>query len=1316
MKQAYLSASVWGPTMACLALSAVAAADGGDAPCPVKNPWSLDDATWQQSAERERVSLNGFWRFWPDDHNGIIPQNGEGWCWMKVPGSWPTSHRWGLFPYAFVPIMSDRWAQELPIDIYRGNWHSKNNNAGEPIPFDHVQRAWYQREISLPSAWRGKRILFSAENVELWADVFVDGALVGRLTWPYGELDLTAQAVFDKPVTMSFRLAGTGGDIRGLAGDVFLEARPQGAVLEDVYLVPSVQKQSLTIRARIANARTRTVCRVSGEAELDDVSVFAFEPQTVPLQADGTFTLSVPWKNATLWDFDHPRLHDVRIRILAEDGTRLDETLPIRMGFREFAVEGRQFMLNGTPVHFRSGFYKPIGASTGLADTDTVRRVVTRMREQGYNLLVSSIYSSGPGQLHYPRQFLETCDELGMAVQLQLNKATQFMTHSEKDGWQLPADGLAQWENAVRPQILRQRQHPSLFFWAANANIFAGAEKANPRDWILPERPAQRMTGWDTFTEILRVSDAVIRKLDGERPIITLGNGNFGDVISTYVYPNFYPRQQQREMPSLWAEHGLKPLMIAEWGNPADISFSAHRENKPRWPDLGFHAEPLPVELSAIFDGDNAYALDAAGQNLYAGLPQLHEQPFSLYHWTRQQAVRFGMGPSFFKTKIDSIREVLPTWRAQGVSSIGILETYEHRQIAQPEHDFWANPDPLSNLKTPGVKPDFHPWFEAAWTHPEAERYFALTPHGKALRDASSPVFAFIAGNPAQDGGIANRTSTASVSLDSSVQCVLIALNDSRQKKHISAHWRTKLEGTDLETGRVTWVLAPGERTLEPLLLSTSASAGKLVLDVRFDAAGKQWTDQRSWQVLAPPRPLQDTRLAVYDPKGSTTNALLRLGIPFTAVSAAEQLPADSHVLLIGEQALDPSTPLPIASEAAARGIGILVLAQGTETVSSRLGLRYTDVVVQQMTLRRPESDELKGTSGTVLRDWAGSSTVLDPYPDMTTAYHYALPLVDWLGFKNPRMFRWGNTGAIASTLPEKPVTGGWTYFVDGQFDMSYFGLARYDGGRAPIWLCQLDLVTRTTTDPAADQLLVGLIDSALRHKPVPDRPCLTVGERAADWARQLRIASKVWTPGSEFPAESILLASADSVASLDLEALGKAVEAGLKVLAVGWNQDALTTLTGQRVKLVQRDLVYEPPLSNLPTALAGIGPADLFWHGPLPCQAITAIHAEKIATENLSAYWSPFGTIGQASRVYGEVVMLQPDQAVEGRPWQLRADDKRLRVLATVLANWSAPVADARILRYLAEPPAQDEKRWESGNYPRPALATDDPMRWQSW
>ena len=79
---------------------------GQDAPYPIPDadPWSTADAYEETSAARHRICLNGYWQFWPADDP--LPKPGAGWCWQKVPGSWPASHRWGLFPYPFVPAMS----------------------------------------------------------------------------------------------------------------------------------------------------------------------------------------------------------------------------------------------------------------------------------------------------------------------------------------------------------------------------------------------------------------------------------------------------------------------------------------------------------------------------------------------------------------------------------------------------------------------------------------------------------------------------------------------------------------------------------------------------------------------------------------------------------------------------------------------------------------------------------------------------------------------------------------------------------------------------------------------------------------------------------------------------------------------------------------------------------------------------------------------------------------------------------------------------------------------------------------------------------
>ena len=52
--------------------------------------------------------------------------------------------------------------------------------------------AWYQREISVPQEWAGRRITLCLEYLNSSAAVFVDGRKAGEVQFPAGEVDLTA--------------------------------------------------------------------------------------------------------------------------------------------------------------------------------------------------------------------------------------------------------------------------------------------------------------------------------------------------------------------------------------------------------------------------------------------------------------------------------------------------------------------------------------------------------------------------------------------------------------------------------------------------------------------------------------------------------------------------------------------------------------------------------------------------------------------------------------------------------------------------------------------------------------------------------------------------------------------------------------------------------------------------------------------------------------------------------------------------------------------------------------------------------------------
>src|SRR3954469_26003609 len=77
--------------------AAGAAADAADLPAGVRAVWDLDKAAREATPTRERVCVNGLWR-WQRARSATVSAAGAaddepgpagGWGWFKVPGSWP---------------------------------------------------------------------------------------------------------------------------------------------------------------------------------------------------------------------------------------------------------------------------------------------------------------------------------------------------------------------------------------------------------------------------------------------------------------------------------------------------------------------------------------------------------------------------------------------------------------------------------------------------------------------------------------------------------------------------------------------------------------------------------------------------------------------------------------------------------------------------------------------------------------------------------------------------------------------------------------------------------------------------------------------------------------------------------------------------------------------------------------------------------------------------------------------------------------------------------------------------------------------------
>jgi len=140
------------------------------APLPpgVRAVWDLAKAHRETSPTRERISINGLWRFQPAEAGSEQVPAGR-WGWFKVPGCWPG--------------ITDYMKKDCQTVFFHGSW--------KDTKLRDLRAAWYEREIAIPGGWGGRRITLHAEYVNSRAAVYVDGRKAGEIRFPAGEVDLT---------------------------------------------------------------------------------------------------------------------------------------------------------------------------------------------------------------------------------------------------------------------------------------------------------------------------------------------------------------------------------------------------------------------------------------------------------------------------------------------------------------------------------------------------------------------------------------------------------------------------------------------------------------------------------------------------------------------------------------------------------------------------------------------------------------------------------------------------------------------------------------------------------------------------------------------------------------------------------------------------------------------------------------------------------------------------------------------------------------------------------------------------------------------
>ncbi len=1193
-------------------------------PQGVRAVWDLEHADRQTTPTRDRVCINGLWQWQPaEPKSERVPEGG--WGYFKVPGSWPG--------------ITDYLQKDFQTVHAHPSWKDQRL-AG-------VTAAWYQREVTIPAAWSGYRIAVYAAYLNSYAVVHVDGRRAGEIRFPAGEVDITSAcrpgathvlsalvvALPLQGVRLSYNDSNAAREVqgsvarRGLCGDVYLTATRAGPRIAGSKIETSVRKGEFTVEAELQDLApdgSYTLRALVSDNGLC-VKSFTSKPFRTGDLREGHISLTEKWRPDKLWDTHTPQnQYELSLSLLDARGEAVDTSHPVRFGFREFWIDGRDFYLNGSRIFLSAVPLDNAQIGAALASYDGARESLKRLQSFGINFVYTHNYSCQPGSHLSFAEILRAADDVGMLVALS-------QPHFSDYDWQTQdADQTNGYADHAAFYVGVAQPHPSVVMYSTSHNATGYNEDMNPDliDGIYDERNEWAM---NNVRRALR-AEAIVRRLDPSRIVYHHSSGNLSSMHTSNFYPNFVPIQELCDWFEHWATQGVKPFFACEYGAPFTWDWAMYRGWFKGSREFGSAAVPWDfclAEWNSQFLGDAAYRIsEQEKRNLRWEAEQFRSG--RLWHrWDYPHQ----LGSTDFDERYPVLAKYLTdNWRAFRTWGVSAISPWEHNVFWKLRSGMDRNrrvelATDWERLQRPGFRPDYiEQRYERMDLAYEPTDWIA-TPAAEAMVRNNRPLLAYIGGKPA------SFTSQDHNFLPGeTVEKQIIVINNSRTPVTCECKWsfgstersapvsERDAGGAGKPAPTATVRVETGQQARIPLSLPLPSDlphgAYELHMTARFrpvegaaETLVETQEDRFAIHVLPQaPTPEFDKSVALFDPHGETGKRLAALGVRCQSVAAGADL-AEYDLLVIGKAALTAEGPAPDLQRVP-DGLKVLVFEQTSQALEKRLGFRVQEYGLRNVWPRVAGHPILTGLDGQHLRDWRGEATILPPRLACEASGRYnGAPAVRWCGLEVPRLWRCGNRGNVASVLIEKPARGDFLPIVDGGYSLQYSPLLEYREGRGMVLFCQLDVTGRTEADPAADRLVRNLLGYVSSWKPIPRRQALYVGDPRGRTHLESAGVSLGTYAGGALNGDQVLVVAPGGGAVLAPHApvVAQWLKAGGHLLALELDANEANQFLPSPARTTYREHVAAcfTPL-DAGSLLAGVGPADVHNRAPRELPLVT--------------------------------------------------------------------------------------------------------------
>ncbi|CAN5152285.1 glycoside hydrolase family 2 [soil metagenome] len=528
---------------------------------------------------RERIGLDGTWRFWPDLNEKV-----------DDPSYVSTEQRTSALGAPRAIAVPGPWqAQFDDLRLWAGT-------------------AWYERSFDIPSRWDGRLVRLCFGAVDYFCTAWINGEPVGEHEGGYlpFSFDVNDALVAGAPNLVTVKVLDVGPDGPASSPFPFDEVPhgkqswygPIGGLWQSVHLEASahdfieriaVQGDPATGIARIqttlrqTNVAGRLTCSITSPDGHDTYHASA------PVQPDrNSFDIQV--SDARSWDVDSPHLYGVNMQLY--DGNGMVDATGDRFGFRSIAAEDGVLLLNGRPLYLLGALDQDyyLGSIYTPHSDDLLRGQILRAKELGLNLLRCHIKVPDPRYLYW-------ADRLGLLVWTELPNWNTLTEEAKRRG-----------RETLSGLIERDFNHPSIIIWTV-INEGWGVDIPN-------DHKHRRWTG-DTYRWA--------KALDPTRLVVDNSacppNFHVESDLNDYHLYKAMPDHQGEWVAwtSMWAAHpentysphrdavrrGGEPMVLSEfgnWGLPDNTNLVDERGEYPWWFDTGREHSGGIVEPRGVED------------------------------------------------------------------------------------------------------------------------------------------------------------------------------------------------------------------------------------------------------------------------------------------------------------------------------------------------------------------------------------------------------------------------------------------------------------------------------------------------------------------------------------------------------------------------------------------------------------------------------------------------------------------------------------------------------------------------------------------